>query len=51
MYVYPVREGVEVPASWTRYAPVPEHPFTLTPARITRNRNAWIDQWTNTVLR
>ena len=51
MYVYPVRAGVEVPASWTRYAPVPEHPFTLTPARITRNRNAWIDQWTNTVLR
>ncbi len=33
MYVYPVRKGVDVPANWARYAPVPEHPFTLTPAR------------------
>jgi thiamine transport system substrate-binding protein len=51
MYVYPVREGVDVPANWARYAPVPTRPFTLTPARIARGRNTWINQWTDTVLR
>jgi thiamine transport system substrate-binding protein len=51
MYVYPVRSGVDVPASWVRYAPVPAEPFTLAPALISKNRNTWIDQWTETVLR
>jgi thiamine transport system substrate-binding protein len=51
MYVYPVREGVAVPASWARYAPVPTEPFEIAPARIARNRTTWIDQWTDTVLR
>jgi thiamine transport system substrate-binding protein len=51
MYVYPVREGVAVPASWSRYAPVPAQPFRIAPARIARNRTTWIDQWTDTVLR
>jgi thiamine transport system substrate-binding protein len=51
MYVYPVREGVAVPESWARYAPVPTDPFEIAPARIARNRTTWIDQWTDTVLR
>ncbi len=51
MYVYPVREGVTVPESWARYAPVPTDPFEIAPARIARNRATWIDQWTDTVLR
>jgi thiamine transport system substrate-binding protein len=51
MYVYPVRDGVAVPESWARYAPVPTDPFELAPARIARNRATWIDQWTDTVLR
>jgi thiamine transport system substrate-binding protein len=51
MYVYPVRDGVTVPDSWARYAPVPTRPFTLTPGAISRGRNAWIRQWTDTVLR
>ncbi|MGZ8765775.1 MAG: thiamine ABC transporter substrate-binding protein [Acidimicrobiia bacterium] len=51
MYVYPVRDGVAVPATWARYAPVPPDPFEVAPARIDRNRTTWIDQWTDTVLR
>jgi thiamine transport system substrate-binding protein len=51
MYVYPVRDGVAVPESWARYAPVPTDPLEIAPARIARNRSTWIDQWTDTVLR
>ena len=51
MYVYPLRDGVKVPPSWALYAPVPGHPFTLTPTQIARSRNTWINEWTDTVLR
>lgn len=51
MYVYPVREGVAVPESWARYAPVPTDPLTMGPGRIADGRADWIDEWTEIVLR
>lgn len=50
MYVFPVDDSVELPESWSRFAPLPEDPYTLDPAEITENRDAWIQQWTDTVL-
>ncbi len=51
MYVYPVREGTPLPASFDRYAPVPQHPFTLSPDEIGSHRDAWLEDWTRTMLR
>lgn len=50
MYVYPVDSSVELPDSWTRFAPQPEDPATVDPALVSEKRDTWIQQWTDTVL-
>ncbi|MFI5955767.1 thiamine ABC transporter substrate binding subunit [Cryptosporangium sp. NPDC051539] len=51
MFVYPSVTGTPLPAEFTKYAATPEKPLTLPAADITKNRDAWIDAWTNAVLR
>jgi thiamine transport system substrate-binding protein len=51
MFVFPVREGVPLPPAFERFAVVPEHPLDLPPAEIGANRERWIREWTETVLR
>lgn len=51
MYVFPARDGTKLPSVFVKYAKVAPHPFSLPPAQIAKNRDQWIDQWTNTVLR
>ena len=50
MYVYPVDSSVELPATWKTFAPQPTAPATLDPAVIAKNRDAWIQQWTDAVI-
>lgn len=49
-FVYPVREGVELPPVFEQFARQVEEPLTLDPADIDANREAWINTWTRTVL-
>jgi thiamine transport system substrate-binding protein len=51
MFVFPVRRGTPLPDVFTRFAQVAPHPFLLPPSQISRNRDTWIRQWTDTVLR
>ncbi|HEY8217138.1 MAG TPA: thiamine ABC transporter substrate-binding protein [Acidimicrobiia bacterium] len=51
MFVFPARADVGLPAVFTKFADVPAHPASMTPASIGRNRERWIDEWTDTVLR
>ncbi len=51
MFVLPVRNGTPVPDAFRRYAVSPLHPLELSAAEIGRNRDRWIDEWTQTVLR
>jgi thiamine transport system substrate-binding protein len=51
MFVFPVRDGVPLPPVFTKFADVPAHPLSLPAARIGRDRDRWIDEWTETVLR
>jgi thiamine transport system substrate-binding protein len=51
MFVFPVRDGTPLPAVFTKFAEVPEQPWTLPPADISAHRDVWIEQWTDTVLR
>ncbi|HEY7105665.1 MAG TPA: thiamine ABC transporter substrate-binding protein [Acidimicrobiia bacterium] len=51
MFVFPVREGTPLPPVFQKYAEVPPHPTSLPPTDIARNRDEWIQQWTDTVLR
>jgi thiamine transport system substrate-binding protein len=50
MYVYPVHPEVELPESWSTFAPLPEDPLTLDPELVAENRDAWIRTWTDTVV-
>ena len=36
---------------FTKFAAVPAQPLTLPPEEIAANRDDWIEQWTDTVLR
>jgi thiamine transport system substrate-binding protein len=51
MFVYPVRSDVDVPEAFARHALVPTDTVTLDPAAIEADREAWIDTWTDIVLR
>ena len=51
LFVYPANTDVPLPAVFTTTPRVPADPPTLDPATITADREAWIDEWTDTVLR
>ncbi len=51
MYVYPVLPDAALPDAFTKYAVVPPTSLSLPPKDIADNRDRWIDEWTNVVLR
>ncbi|GAA3779010.1 thiamine ABC transporter substrate binding subunit [Streptomyces phyllanthi] len=51
MFVYPVREGAQVPEEFTQYGPQAEDPETMEPAKIAENRDQWVKSWTSLVLK
>ena len=51
MYVFPVRDDVELPADWARHAEQPEEPATLDPAEIAEHREEWLTEWTDVTTR
>lgn len=51
MVVYPALPTALIPEVYQKFAPVPESPAVLDPEAIAPNRDAWIRQWTQAVLR
>jgi thiamine transport system substrate-binding protein len=51
MFVYPARDGIELPPEFVDYAATPEDVFELPPEDIDAHREDWIDRWTDVVLR
>jgi thiamine transport system substrate-binding protein len=51
MFVYPVRDGVELPEAFVEHAIVPAEPLQLPAQRIDRNRDRWVARWTEIVVR
>jgi thiamine transport system substrate-binding protein len=49
MYVFPVRDDVELPREWARFAERPEDPRRVDPAEIAESRDAWLREWTDVV--
>jgi thiamine transport system substrate-binding protein len=45
MYVYPVRDGVPLPESWAKNAPLPTDSIDLAPGSIAKNRENWQREW------
>ncbi len=51
MFVFPVNPQAKLPDAFVKHAQIPSHPATLAPDDIAKNRDAWIQRWTETVLR
>ncbi|MFD7689516.1 thiamine ABC transporter substrate binding subunit [Streptomyces sp. NPDC059781] len=51
MFVYPVREGAQVPEDFVKFGPQAKDPQTMDPAKIADNRDQWVKSWTSLVLK
>ncbi|MFD3627286.1 thiamine ABC transporter substrate binding subunit [Streptomyces sp. NPDC058698] len=51
MFVYPVREGAQVPEEFVKFGPQAKDPATMDPEKIAANRDQWVKSWTSLVLR
>ena len=51
MFVFPANENAALPEIFTKYTNVPENPAYVEPEAIEANREAWIETWTEVVLR
>jgi thiamine transport system substrate-binding protein len=51
MFVFPANETADLPDVFVQYAKIPENPAYVSPDTIESNREAWIEVWTETVLR
>ncbi len=51
MFVFPVNPAADLPEVFARHLVVPEEPAFIPPETIAAKREAWIEAWTETVLR
>ena len=51
MFVYPVVRGAELPPEFRQFAVVPPDPLELAPEQIEANRDRWVREWREVVLR
>ena len=51
LFVYPANTKAKLPAEFLKYSLRPELPLQLDPKLIAERRTAWLDKFTNTVLR
>jgi thiamine transport system substrate-binding protein len=51
LFVWPARTDVHPPPEFVRFTGVPATPLTVAPSEIDANREQWLDEWTQIVLR
>jgi len=51
MFVYPANTQAALPEVFVKHSLLPENPALISPADISANREAWIETWTEIVLR
>jgi thiamine transport system substrate-binding protein len=51
MFVFPARRDTALPPEFEKYAVVPDSPLELPPGEIEANRERWVDEWTDIVVR
>lgn len=51
MFVFPANEKAALPEVFVKYSQIPENPAFVPPQEIEENRAAWLEAWTETVLR
>ena len=51
MFVYPVNSNAALPDEFIKYAQTPDQPATLSPDEIAANRDKWIQEWTDVMMK
>lgn len=51
MFMFPANQNTAMPDVFSKFAVIPEHPAEVDYTAIEANREAWIEAWTDTVLR
>ena len=51
MFVYPVHPNAELPEAFVRYSQAPAQTASLAPDIIASNRDKWIQEWTDAVMK
>jgi thiamine transport system substrate-binding protein len=51
MFMFPANQNAALPDVFARFAVIPEHPAEVDYAAIEANREAWVEAWTEVVLR
>jgi len=51
MFMFPANQNAALPDVFAQFALIPEHPAEVDYAAIEANREAWVEAWTETVLR
>ncbi len=51
MFVFPVNPEAELSKEFVDFLAVPDQPVSVSPAEIAANRETWIKEWTETILR
>ncbi len=50
-FVYPINPQAKLPDAFAKWSTVAQEPANLTSQAISQNREKWIEEWTNAVLR
>jgi thiamine transport system substrate-binding protein len=50
-FVYPINPQAKLPEAFVKWSSVAQEPANLAPDVIAKNRERWIEEWTNEVLR
>jgi len=51
MFVYPTNPNASLPDAFVKYAQLPVQPAEMSPDEIATNRDSWIQEWQNAVLK
>jgi thiamine transport system substrate-binding protein len=51
MFVFPVNPEAQLDETFVKYLAIPENPASVGPDQIAKNREKWIQAWTEVVLR
>ncbi len=51
MFVFPVNKRANLPEAFARFATIPDDTAEISPEEIDINRDAWLQEWTQAVLR
>ncbi len=45
MYMYPIKSGIELPADYAKYAPLPKKSLSIDLKKVSDSRKQWLDEW------